>query len=72
MADVVEIDEEALLTTLSNGVKIPIFGFGTAFGDWTSPDAGKAAFSPEDAWIAIPKACEEKHNNLLFFCFEIM
>jgi aryl-alcohol dehydrogenase-like predicted oxidoreductase len=48
--------KEKLFATLSNGVKIPIFGFGCAFGDWTSPDASKAAFSPEEAWSVIPKA----------------
>ena len=41
---------------LANGVIIPTFGFGTAFGDWTSESAGKAAFTPEQAWAAIPKA----------------
>jgi len=44
------------VVSLSNGVEIPIFGFGCAFGDWTSSEAGKAAFTPEDAWVAIPKA----------------
>ena len=42
--------------TLANGVQMPVFGFGTAFGDWTSEAAGKAAFTPEDAWAAMPKA----------------
>ena len=38
------------------GVKIPIFGAGCAFGDWTSDKKGKAAFTPEDAWAAVPMA----------------
>jgi diketogulonate reductase-like aldo/keto reductase len=41
---------------LANGVQMPVFGFGTAFGDWTSEAKGKAAFLPEQAWAAIPKA----------------
>jgi diketogulonate reductase-like aldo/keto reductase len=47
---------EKHVVELSNGVDIPVFGFGCAFGDWTSSDAQKGVFSPEEAWVAIPKA----------------
>jgi len=40
--------------TMSNGVKIPAVGFGTAFGNWT--EEGFTGFTPEDAWSALPKA----------------
>eukprot|EP01047_Picozoa_sp_COSAG01_P040015 COSAG01_NODE_3339_length_6232_cov_10.685309_9_plen_127_part_00 len=37
---------------LANGVEIPTFGFGCAFGDWSSEaaGAGKAALLPEGAY----------------------
>jgi len=48
--------QTAQTMTLSNGVRIPTVGFGTAFGNWTQQDAGFLGFTPEDAWCAIPKA----------------
>lgn len=44
------------MVRLANNVEIPVFGFGCAFGDWSSEKAGKAALRPEHAWDAIPKA----------------
>ncbi len=42
---------------MSNGVEIPVFGFGCAFGNWTDGESGKGVvFTPEEAWAAIPRA----------------
>ena len=48
--------QETPSVTLSNGVKMPCFGFGCAFGDWSSDNKKKAGLTPEDAWTAVPKA----------------
>lgn len=41
--------------TLSNGVHMPVFGFGEAFGNW-SDDSQTKGFTPEDAWLATSTA----------------
>merc|ERR1711871_881008 len=56
-SDVLNMTTKTHTLALSNGVNIPQFGFGCAFGDWSSGSFdGKAALFPEQAWAAIPKA----------------
>lgn len=42
---------------LSNGVEMPVFGFGEAFGNWTD-DSQPIAFTPEEAWPATKMALD--------------
>lgn len=51
------MDLESKCVTLSNGVKMPIFGFGEAFGNW-SDDSQPKGFTPEDAWSGTKTALE--------------
>uniref|UniRef100_A0A7S1UDJ3 NADP-dependent oxidoreductase domain-containing protein n=1 Tax=Phaeomonas parva TaxID=124430 RepID=A0A7S1UDJ3_9STRA len=57
--------------TLANGVEIPTFGFGCAFGDWSSEGrTNKAIFSPEDAWTQVPRALRAGVRHLdTAFCY---
>uniref|UniRef100_A0A7S1ANL1 NADP-dependent oxidoreductase domain-containing protein n=1 Tax=Noctiluca scintillans TaxID=2966 RepID=A0A7S1ANL1_NOCSC len=49
--------------SLSNGVEMPLFGFGCAFGNW-SDDSQPKGFSPEDAWPAIRMALDAGVRHL--------
>lgn len=42
---------------LSNGVRIPVIGFGCAFGNWTGGDAMQG-FLPDEAWRALTLALD--------------
>lgn len=33
-----------------------VFGFGTAFANWTSTEAGKPVWTPENGWVELPRA----------------
>jgi len=45
------------IVALSNGVEMPMFGFGEAFGNW-SDDSQPKGFTPEDAWPATKMALD--------------
>jgi len=49
--------------TLANGVEMPVFGFGEAFGNWTD-DSQPKGFTPEDAWAANTMALDAGVRHL--------
>jgi diketogulonate reductase-like aldo/keto reductase len=49
--------------TLSNGVEMPLFGFGEAFGNW-SDDSQPKGFTPEDAWASTKMALDAGMRHL--------
>ena len=50
--------------TLSNGKKIPIIGFGTAFGTWSGKEGEMQGFFPEEAHFAVNTALKVGYNHL--------
>lgn len=47
---------------LSNGTRIPVVGFGCAFGNWTGGDVMQG-FLPEQAWHALSSALDAGFNH---------